>query len=68
VTPKEHKIKGSKLSNGNQGKPVATVDISTLAHVEALRAHVLDVVIWVTKPLIAQGPRGIIWAIFRGLE
>jgi len=32
---------------------MASVDVSTLAYAEALRAHVLNVVIWVTKPLIA---------------
>jgi len=47
---------------------MASVDVSTLAHAEALRAHVLDVVIWVTKLLIAEGPRGIIRVIFRDLE
>jgi len=47
---------------------MASVDISTLAHAKALRAHVLNVVIWVTKPLIAQGPRGIIRIIFGDLE
>jgi len=49
---------GSKPSNGNQWKPVANVDVSTLAHTEALRAHILNVVMWVTKPLIAQGHVG----------
>jgi len=47
---------------------VVSVDVSTLAHVAALRAHVFNVVIWVTKLLIAQGPRRIIRVIFKDLE
>ena len=47
---------------------MASVDVSTLDHAEALRAHVLSVVIRVTKPLIAQGPLGIIKVIFRDLK
>ena len=38
---------------------MAGVDVSTLAHAEALWAHVLNAVIWVTKPLIAQGSHAI---------
>jgi len=48
-------IQESSPSNRNQGKPMASVDVSTLAHAEALWAHVLNVVIWITKPLITQG-------------
>ena len=47
---------------------MASVDVSTLAHIEALRAHILNVVTSVTKPLIAQGARGITRVIFRDLE
>ena len=39
---------------------MASVDVSALAHAEALRAHVLNVVIWVTKVPIAQGSHGIV--------
>ena len=58
----------SKPSNGNQGKPEACVDINTQAHAEDLRAHVFNVVIWVTKLLIAQEPHGLIRVIFKDLE
>jgi len=47
---------------------VASVDVSNLAHAEALLAHVLNVVMWVTKPLIAQGLHGIVGATLRDPE
>jgi len=34
---------------------MASVDVNNLAHAEALQAHVLNVAIWVTKPLIPKG-------------
>ena len=69
---RQNRIRESKPSNGNQGKPVASVDVSTLAHAKAhakaLRAHVLNVVIWVTKPLISQASHGIVGVILRDPE
>ena len=47
---------------------MAGVDVSTLAHAQALRAHVLNVVIWVTKPLIAQKSHGIVEVTLRDPE
>jgi len=68
VTPKEHKIKRSKPSNGNWGKHVTSVNDNTLAHADALRAHVLDVVVWVTKLQTAQRLHGIIGVTLRDPE
>jgi len=47
---------------------VTSVDDNTLAHVDALRAPVLDVVVWVTKLQIAQNLHGIVGVTFRDLE
>ena len=47
---------------------MTSVDGDTLAHAEALRAHVLDVVKWVTKSQIAQRLHGIVSVIFRDPE
>jgi len=47
---------------------MTSVHVSTLAHAEALRAHVLNVVIGVTKPLIAQGSHGIVGVTLRDPE
>jgi len=47
---------------------MASVDVSALTHAEALRAHVLNVAIGVTKPLIAQGSHGIVGVTLRNLE
>jgi len=47
---------------------VTSVDVSTLAYAEALRAHVLDVVIWVTKSPIAERLHGMVRVIFRDPE
>jgi len=44
---------------------VTSVDDNTLAHADALRAHVLDVVAWVTKLQIAQRQHGIIEATLK---
>ena len=44
------------------------MDVGTLAHSKALQAHILNVVIWITKLLIAQGPHRIIRVIFKDLE
>jgi len=49
-------------------KHVTSVDVNTLAHTEALRAHVFDVVVWVTKSPIAQRLHGIVRVIFRDQE
>ena len=47
---------------------MTSVDGNTLAHAEALRAHVLDVVVWVTKSQIGQRLHGIVGLIFRDPE
>ena len=45
-----------------------SVDSNTLAHAEALQAHVLDVVVWVTKSQITQRLYGIVEVTLRDLE
>jgi len=65
---RKNRIRESKSSNGNNRKPGASVDVSTLADAKALRAHVFNVVIWVTKPLLAQGSHGIVGVTLRDPE
>jgi len=60
-----NRTKESRLPKGNQGKHVTSVDDNALAHAEALRAHVLDVVVWVTKSQIFQRLHGIVGVILR---
>ena len=47
---------------------MTSVDGDTLAFADAARAHVLDVVVWVTKSEIAQGLHGIVGVTLRDLE
>ena len=44
---------------------MTSVDDNTLAHAEALRAHVLDVVVWTTNSRIAQRLQGLVGVILR---
>jgi len=60
--------KGKQAIQWKPMKPVASVDISTLAHAEALRAHVSNVVKGVTKPLITQGSHGIVGVTLKDPE
>ena len=50
---------GKKPPHKNKGKHVTSVGVNTLAHAEALRANVSNVVIWITRSPIAQRPHGI---------
>ena len=63
-----NRTKESKSPNGEKGKCVTSVDVNTLTHTEALRAHVLDVVTCVTRLPIAQRPHGTTRALLRDPE
>ena len=66
--PRVGQNKGKKPPNENKEKHVTSVGVNTLAHAEALRANVSNVVIWITRSPIAQRPHGITRATLRDLE
>jgi len=67
----KHGTKQDKGKQAVQSKPRKTCSQCGRHHpgpYRSFRAHVLNVMIWATKPLIAQGQHGIIRVIFRDLE
>ena len=60
--------KGKQATQVKLRKHVTSVDGNTLALVDTARAHLLDVVVWVTKLQIAQRLHGIVGVTLRDPE